>query len=128
MDPVRFLDLAKRGWDVVWGGLALSLIFIPAAPFALIGWLEERQVARAKRYAAFQFWMENMARSKYIYLVRLKATDEVLASFTVKHEADRWAVRYSGHLLDDLQLSHIRDGLHDNKTEEVIPFTGQRIA
>ena len=61
-----------------------------------------------------------------IYFVRRKKTQDLLAAFTVKHEADAWAVRHSGLPLDDLQLSQMRDGLHVDKTEEVIPFTGQR--
>lgn len=128
MDPVRYLDLAKRGWDVVWGGLSLGVMFIPAAPFALIGWLEERHAKRVKRYAAFQPWMDNMARSQYIYLIRDQATLRLLGCFTVKHEADSWAVRHSGYLLDDLQLSRMLDGLHVNKAEELIPFTGQQFS
>lgn len=68
-----------------------------------------------------------MARSHYIYLIRLKESDKLLAAFTVKHEADSWAVRHSGLPLDALQLSLMRDGLHVDKTEKVIPFTGQRV-
>lgn len=66
-----------------------------------------------------------MARSHYIYFVRRLATQDLLAAFTVKHEANSWAVRYSGFAMSELQLSQMRDGLHGDKTEKVILFEGQ---
>ena len=40
-----------------------------------------------------------MPRSHYIYLVRYNACGTVLGAFTVKHEAQEWALRESGHPL-----------------------------
>jgi hypothetical protein len=34
-----------------------------------------------------------MARSTYVYLIYNNATNGVLAAFTVKYEANRWAKR-----------------------------------
>ena len=53
-----------------------------------------------------------MARSAYIYLVRIKATGTLIGAFTVKHEARTWTDRWRGgvYLLDDLQLSRMPDG------------------
>ena len=61
-----------------------------------------------------------MARSQYIYLVRYKET--LLAAFTVKHEAVSWARFRSGHPLETLQLSSMRDGIYGDKTEKPIPW------
>ena len=63
-----------------------------------------------------------MPRSHYIYLVRHKACSTVLAAFTVKHEAQEWALRESGHPLEHLQLSSIKDGVWADKTEKPIPW------
>ena len=63
-----------------------------------------------------------MARSHYIYLIRNKACNTVLAAFTVKYEAQQWAVRKSGRPLKEMQLSSIRDGTCDDKTEKLIPW------
>lgn len=67
-----------------------------------------------------------MARSKYIYLVR-KATlaREFLGAFTVKHEAILWAIR-NGWQPEHANLFRTRDGLHENKTEELIPWNEER--
>jgi hypothetical protein len=64
-----------------------------------------------------------MARSAYIYLVRIKETDALLGCFTVKHEARTWADRWCGptYPLERLQLSSMRDGF-DDKKETVIPW------
>ncbi len=52
-----------------------------------------------------------MARSRYIYLVKHKVHNIIVAAFTVKHEAHTWAqnCQYSP---DDLQLLRTQDGLH----------------
>ncbi len=57
-----------------------------------------------------------MARSAYIYLVRIKATGTLIGAFTVKHEARTWTDRWRGgvYLLDDLQLSRMPDGGYAN--------------
>ena len=59
-----------------------------------------------------------MARSHYIYFVRMKACGTLLAAFTVKHEAHTWAKRESKQPLEHLQLSKMRDGIHGDKTED----------
>ena len=63
-----------------------------------------------------------MPRSHYIYLVRYKGCNAVLAAFTVKHEAVEWALRESRHPLGHLQLSSIKDGVWADKTEKPIPW------
>ena len=67
-----------------------------------------------------------MPRSHYIYLVRYNACGTVLGAFTVKREAVEWATRESGHPLEHLQLSSIKDGVWADKTEstflEMVPF------
>lgn len=67
-----------------------------------------------------------MARSKYIYIVR-KATPEheFLGAFTVKHEAILWAIR-NGWPPEHANLFRTRDGIHDDKTEDLIPWTKER--
>lgn len=50
-----------------------------------------------------------MPRAKYIYLVRLKDTRELVGAFTVKREAREWADR-SIWPLDELELSAMQDG------------------
>ena len=63
-----------------------------------------------------------MPRSHYIYLVRYNACGTVLGAFTVKREAVEWATRESGHPLEHLQLSSIKDGVWADKTEKPIPW------
>jgi hypothetical protein len=67
-----------------------------------------------------------MARSQYIYLIRYKehgapCDRQVLAGFTVKHEAHTWTQR-CGHPIERLQLTRMRDGLCYDKDEEDIPW------
>ena len=61
-----------------------------------------------------------MARSTYIYFVR-KATleRELLGAFTVKREANLWALR---NHLEHVNLSRMRDGVHGDKTETMISW------
>jgi len=63
-----------------------------------------------------------MARSTYIYFVRMNATDQLLGAFTVKHEAVMWAVRVSKQPLEHMHLSAMRDGLYGNKSEKRVPW------
>ena len=63
-----------------------------------------------------------MPRSHYIYLVRYNACGTVLGAFTVKREAHEWALRESGHPLEHMQLSSIKDGVWADKTEKLIPW------
>jgi len=63
-----------------------------------------------------------MPRSHYIYLVRYNACGTVLGAFTVKREAHEWALRESGHPLEHMQLSSIKDGVWADKTEKPIPW------
>lgn len=72
-----------------------------------------------------------MARSVYIYLVRYKlklpgnktnACGTLLGAFTVKHEAVTWATFKSGHPLEHMSLSAMRDGAYADKTERIIPW------
>lgn len=65
-----------------------------------------------------------MARSCYVYLVRIKETTALLGCFTVKHEANTWARKWCGELypLDRLQLTSMRDGIHGDKTELIVPW------
>jgi len=58
-----------------------------------------------------------MARSQYIYLIRLKVSGRLLAGFTVKGEARTWAERKSGRQLEAMQLLRMRDGVTGDKTE-----------
>ena len=67
-----------------------------------------------------------MPRSHYIYLVRYNACGTVLGAFTVKHEAQEWALRESGHPLEHLQLSSIKDGVWADKSEKRIPWETSR--
>jgi len=64
-----------------------------------------------------------MARSQYIYLIRWGGNhdSDVVAAFTVKHEAHSWFRREQ---LDPEthRLTRIRDGLHGDKTEVDIPW------
>jgi hypothetical protein len=64
-----------------------------------------------------------MPRSHYIYLVRYNACGTVLGAFTVKREAEEWALRESGHPLEHMQLSSMKDGVWADKTEKPIPWT-----
>ena len=50
-----------------------------------------------------------MARSKYIYLIREKATGKLLSAFTVKHEAKAWVIKV-GWKFDEVYLTSMRDG------------------
>lgn len=64
-----------------------------------------------------------MARSTYIYHVRKIKDGELLASFTVKHEAHTWAEKHSGFDREALKLSRSRDGLTtEDKSEVEIPW------
>ena len=63
-----------------------------------------------------------MARSSYIYLIRLKGCGDVVGAFTVKKEANTWAVEKSGYPLESMSLSSMRDGIHANKTEKPLPW------
>ena len=68
-----------------------------------------------------------MARSHYIYLVCWKepgqpSHEKVMAGFTVKYEAQHWATNLSGHPLERLQLSRMRDGTCYPKAKEDIPW------
>jgi hypothetical protein len=65
-----------------------------------------------------------MARSQYIYFVRIKATGDLLGAFTVKHEARTWAKNWCGPIypLERLQLSSMRDGIGCDKTETPIAW------
>jgi hypothetical protein len=63
-----------------------------------------------------------MARSQYIYFVRSKQCGTLLGAFTVKHEAHAWAKDHSGHPLETLQLSSMRDGVNGDKTENKIDW------
>jgi hypothetical protein len=47
---------------------------------------------------------------------------QLLASFTVKYEAQQWAVKESKQPLEHLHLSRMRDGLYCDKTETRIPW------
>jgi len=64
---------------------------------------------------------DKVARSKYIYFVR-KTTCELLAAFTVKHEANLWMLR-TGWPLEEATLSRMRDGVYEDKTETIIPWS-----
>jgi hypothetical protein len=63
-----------------------------------------------------------MPRAHYIYLIRYNAFSTVLAAFTVKREAQEWALRKSGYPLEHLQLSSIKDGVWADKIEKPIPW------
>lgn len=65
---------------------------------------------------------DKMPRSKYIYFVR-KASPEhkLLGAFTVKHEANRWAF-LNDWSPEHADLSRMRDGVHEDKTEDIIPW------
>jgi hypothetical protein len=72
-----------------------------------------------------------MARSQYIYLIRYLAPGhpahlELLAAFTVKHEAIEWALLCPHHL-PHLQLSRTRDGMTYHKAEDVIPWPAEAL-
>lgn len=61
-----------------------------------------------------------MARSKYIYLVHPKGSnDPILAVFTVKYEAQIWAEQ-SDHGIDNLERTRMKD--HPDTT-----FIGSRV-
>lgn len=69
-----------------------------------------------------------MARSTYIYLVSWKepghpSHGQVMAGFTVKYEAEYWATDLSGHPLERMQLSRMRDGIGYPKDKEDIPWS-----
>jgi hypothetical protein len=65
-----------------------------------------------------------MARSAYIYFVRIKNDRSLLGCFTVKREARTWAKRWCGehYPLERLQLSSMHDGLNRDKKETAIPW------
>jgi hypothetical protein len=67
----------------------------------------------------------NMARSKYIYLIRSAINPAtLLGTFTVKHEANTWLMR-SEYNQDTARLSRMRDGAFSDKEEEEIPWSEQ---
>ena len=78
-------------------------------------------VRRTRTSSAFHA-QNNMARSQYIYLIRYKACRTVLGGFTVKHEAHAWAKRTSGHPIEYLQLTQMRDGIGYDKDEKDIAW------
>lgn len=64
-----------------------------------------------------------MARSEYIYLVYLDGGEnELLAAFTVKHEAHTWASTRCIWPKERLLLYRTRDGLGDDKGHEQIEW------
>lgn len=68
-----------------------------------------------------------MARSKYIYFIRSAINPAILlAAFTVKHEANTWLMR-SEYDQDTARLSRMRDGIHERKDEEEIPWAENQL-
>jgi hypothetical protein len=64
-----------------------------------------------------------MARSQYIYLVYLEGGEnELLAAFTVKHEAHTWASTRCRWPKNRLELYRTCDGLGDEKQIERIEW------
>ena len=60
-----------------------------------------------------------MARSQYIYFVRYRQCNTLLGAFTVKREARIWATDYSGHPLESMKLSSMRDGVMDKIEQDI---------
>ena len=68
-----------------------------------------------------------MARSTYIYLIRCKQSQDLLAAFTVKYQAHTWAfTKYGRDFRNNLNLSRMRDGGwsdgEDHKVEKLIEW------
>lgn len=51
-----------------------------------------------------------MARSTYVYIVRLRDGCATLVAFTVKHELITW-LKVRPHLRDRIQVMRLRDGV-----------------
>ncbi len=67
-----------------------------------------------------------MARSHYIYLIRWDepghpSHKQLLAAFTVKHEANQWA-KMTPHPFERMKLKRMRDGMTYDKSETTIPW------
>ena len=71
-----------------------------------------------------------MPRSKYIYFVREAnypgSYHRLLGTFTVKHEANRWAV-LNGWGPENANLSRMRDGVDVDKAEVEIPWSEESV-